>query len=132
MEKTFFWPVRVYYEDTDAQGIVYYANYLRFMERARTEWLRAAGIEQDQLRLQHDKIFVVTSTTNNYHTPARFNDELDVSVTLKSRGRASFVLEQNIYRRDAERTLICSGETKAACLTASTMKPAKLPNELLP
>ncbi|MEM7279585.1 MAG: tol-pal system-associated acyl-CoA thioesterase [Pseudomonadota bacterium] len=131
MTEPFYWPVRVYYEDTDAQGIVYYANYLRFMERARTEWLRALGLEQDELREQRDLIFVVVSTFTEYHTPAAFNDELEVGVVLKKAGGASFVMEQNIYRRDASRTLICSGETRAAALTASTRKPARLPTELL-
>jgi len=127
MSETFYWPVRVYYEDTDAQGIVYYANYLRFKERARTEWLRSLGIEQDALRAEENRIFVVVDTVAHFGMPARFNDELQVGVRLKERARASFLMEQNIYRDSPDGDLICSGETRAACLNATTRKPARLP-----
>ncbi|HSD68751.1 MAG TPA: YbgC/FadM family acyl-CoA thioesterase, partial [Woeseiaceae bacterium] len=88
--KTFVWPVRVYYEDSDAQGVVYYANYFKFMERARTEWIRSLGIEQDTLMKRDKRIFVVVDTTAEFLSPARFNDLLAVTVRLTDRSRATF------------------------------------------
>ncbi|MGB5346548.1 MAG: tol-pal system-associated acyl-CoA thioesterase [Woeseia sp.] len=124
----FSWPVRVYYEDTDAQGVVYYANYFRFMERARTEWLRAMGVEQDQLLRAERRVFVVVETQAEFLLPARFNDELNVTAQLLSKARASFELEQLITRKNGE--LLIRGRTRAACLNADTMKPARLPQNL--
>ncbi|MDH3769271.1 MAG: YbgC/FadM family acyl-CoA thioesterase, partial [Gammaproteobacteria bacterium] len=89
MSKPFSWPTRVYYEDTDAGGVVYYANYLRFMERARTEWLRAVGVEHDQLRAEHGIIFVVVSAEIQFQSPAKFNDALEVSVSVTQVKNAS-------------------------------------------
>ena len=124
----FCWPVRVYYEDTDAQGVVYYANYFRFMERARTEWLRALGVEQDVLMKEGRRIFVVVDAQTEFIKPARFNDELNVSVRLTNRARASFELEQIISRSDGDLLVRC--RTRAAYLNADTMKPAKLPADI--
>ena len=90
----FVWPVRVYYEDTDAGGVVFYANYLKFMERARTEWLRAAGVEQDALLAETGLLFVVVEVNVRYHKPARFNDLLDVTVVPVDRGRSRFTVRQ--------------------------------------
>ncbi len=132
LTETFYWPVRVYYEDTDAQGIVYYANYFRFMERARTEWLRALGIDQSALLAERNRLFVVVSTEAEFRVPGRFNDELHVSVELTRAARASFDLTQNIYRHSPAGELILTGRTRAACLTADTRKPARLPDELNP
>src|SRR5690348_9504550 len=92
----FTWPVRVYYEDTDLGGVVYHANYLRFMERARTEWLRSAGFEQDMLRDRLKVQFVVVEARIEFRRPARFNDELLVSVRPHSTGRASIEFDQDI------------------------------------
>jgi acyl-CoA thioester hydrolase len=92
----FFWPVRVYYEDTDCGGVVYYANYLRFMERARTEWLRALGFEQDVLATQHGVIFAVRSVALDFNRPARFNDLLRVSAGVVERRAASLTFAQEV------------------------------------
>lgn len=127
-DEPFRWPVRVYYEDTDAQGLVYYANYFRFMERARTEWLRALGVEQDELMQKERRVFVVVDTQAEFIKPARFNDELDVTARLTGRARASFELEQLIYRKSGE--LLLRGQTRAAYLDADTLKPARLPADL--
>jgi biopolymer transport protein TolQ len=99
MSESFSWPVRVYYEDTDTAGVVYYANYLKFMERARTEWLRSFGYEQDQLINQEDMIFVVRSVKLDYHRPALFNESLEVTATIKNMGKASIVFEQQVIRK---------------------------------
>ena len=90
----FVWPVRVYYEDTDAGGVVYYANYLKFMERARTEWLRTRGFEQDVLIKEQDLVFAVRSLSIDYLRPARLDDLLQVRVTVSELRRASIVFEQ--------------------------------------
>ena len=124
MGETFTWPVRVYYEDTDLAGVVYYANYLRYMERARTEWLRTLGIEQDAARAELGIVFVVVSCEVHYHEPARFNDELEVTVTVSDARRASLTFEQQVRRGDA---VLCSGSVRAACVAADTMKPRPLP-----
>jgi acyl-CoA thioester hydrolase len=126
----FCWPVRVYYEDTDAQALVYYANYFRFMERARTEWIRALGIEQDVLLREQRRLFVVVDTKADFIVPAKFNDELMVTAKLLSQGRASFLIEQNIYRNNLDGELLCRGQTRAAFLNADTLKPARLPESL--
>lgn len=126
----FVWPVRVYFEDSDAQGLVYYANYFKFMERARTEWIRALGVEQDVLLGEQRRLFVVVETHAEFVQPARFNDQLVVTAALRERARASFLLEQRIYRESLDGDLICRGTTRAAYLNADTMKPARLPDTL--
>jgi len=123
----FEWPVRVYYEDTDAQGVVYYANYFRFMERARTEWLRALGVDQEKLLRDERRMFVVVSTQADFIVPAKFNDELIVTARLKNLTRASFDIEQNIYRNGNDRTLLLKGGVKAAFLDADTHRPQRVP-----
>ena len=130
-EGAFHWPVRVYYEDTDAQGLVYFANYFKYMERARTEWLRARGIEQDRLRAEENRLFVVVETGARFLVPARFNDELWVSVELEEMARASFQMIQEIHRGAADGELLCTGTTRAACITAASYRPARLPRALL-
>ncbi len=129
-QKPFAWPVRVYYEDTDAQGLVYYANYFKFMERARTEWLRSLGIEQDILMREERRIFVVVDTKADFLEPARFNDELLVTAGLDSLARASFMIEQNIFRNSLDGTLLCRGTIRAALLNADTLKPVRVPASL--
>jgi len=127
----FTWKVRVYYEDTDLGGVVYHANYLRFMERARTEWLRALGFEQDVLRHHHSVQFVVVEAAVAFRRPARFNDELAVSVQVKRSGRASLVFHQEVRDGKAGHALLCTGEIKVACIDSDTFKPRPLPREIL-
>ena len=122
----FEWPVRVYYEDTDAQGVVYYANYFRFMERARTEWLRELGLDQKKMLSEERRMFVVVSTRAEFVMPAQFNDELIVTASLGYLTRASFDIEQNIYRGSRDGELLLRGGVKAAILDADTMKPQRV------
>lgn len=122
----FDWPVRIYYEDTDAAGIVFYANYLRYMERGRTEWLRTLGLEQDQLRAEQGVVFAVTTVNLNYLTPARFNDLLTVRSSLTQLGGASLEFEQHILRV-SDQAVCCRGMVKVACLDAMTLRPRRLP-----
>lgn len=126
--REFVWPVRVYYEDTDAGGVVYYANYLRFFERARTEWLRTLGFEQDALLRDAGVVFAVRRVEVDYLRPARFNDLLAVQARVAERGRASLVFEQEI-RRDGE--VLCRGLVKVACLDAASFRPAPIPQAVL-
>lgn len=125
---TFHWPVRVYWEDTDAGGVVYYANYLKFMERARSEWLRSFGFEQDALRDEAGVVFVVRRVEIDYLSPARFNDALDVTVGLHEAGRASLVVRQELLR--GSRCLAVAMIT-LACVDAVNFKPVKMPATLL-
>ncbi len=127
----FTWPVRVYYEDTDLGGVVYHANYLRFMERARTEWLRALGFEQDLLRKHHAVQFVVVEAALAFKRPARFNDELTVSVVVHQGGRASLKFHQEVRNAAAGHALLCSGEVRVACIDSESFKPRPLPREIL-
>lgn len=129
-DKPFAWPVRVYYEDTDAQGVVYYANYFRFLERARTEWLRSLGIEQDGMLYDQRRMFVVTSIKADFLIPARFNEQLSVTASLLSRARASFEIEQNIYRDNLDGEQLCRSSMRAAFLNADTLRPTRLPDSL--
>jgi len=126
----FLWPVRVYYEDTDSGGVVYYANYLKFMERARTELLRSLGFEQDELMRNDGVIFAVRSVAVEYHRPARFNDLLQVSARIAEPGRASVVFEQEVRREAPEPTVLVSGRVRVACLDAVTLKPRPLPKSM--
>jgi acyl-CoA thioester hydrolase len=120
-------PVRVYWEDTDAGGVVYYASYLKFLERARSEWLRALGIDQVKLQREERLQFVVVEANIRYHRPARFDDELVVSVTLDSLRGASVQMAQEV-RRAGE--LLVSADVRAACIDADTLKPRPLPKAL--
>jgi len=122
----FFWPVRVYYEDTDSGGVVYYANYLKFMERARTERLRALGFEQDQLRRDPGILFTVHSVQVDFKRPALFNDALEVTAEISEQRRASLTFEQEIRRCGADEVL-CDGSVRIACVDASTFKPCSIP-----
>ncbi|MFN3749988.1 MAG: tol-pal system-associated acyl-CoA thioesterase [Thiobacillus sp.] len=124
----FVWPVRVYWEDTDAGGVVYYANYLRFMERARSEWLRSRGFEQDVLRDEAGVVFVVRRVEIDYLAPARFNDALEVSVVLHETGRASIVVRQELLRGDAR---LVQAEVTLACVDAARFKPVRMPESLV-
>ncbi|VAW91288.1 Tol-Pal system-associated acyl-CoA thioesterase [hydrothermal vent metagenome] len=125
----FAWPVRVYYEDTDAGGVVYHANYLHFMERARTEWLRAMGFEQDELKSQMDVLFAVRSMNLEYYSPARFNDSLMVTVKIINLRGASMMLEQDI-KKENESGVLCQGKVRIVCLTASSFRPCPIPTQI--
>jgi len=120
--------VRVYYEDTDAGGVVYYANYLRFMERARTEWLRALGYEQDTLIREEGLLFAVRSASVNFIRPARFNDLLEVNATLSELKRASVTFEQQVLLSD--QTIAADGVVRLACLDAASLRPRPIPENL--
>ncbi len=125
----FLWPVRVYYEDTDAGGVVFYANYLKFMERARTEWLRQLGFNQDELIVQQNVIFAVRNAQLDYRQPARFNDKLLVSARVVQTGKASLTFEQKVWREDND-AVLCEAKIKIASLDAATFKPCGIPPEL--
>ena len=112
MPATFQWPIRVYWEDTDAGGIVFYANYLKFFERSRTEWLRSLGIAQQSLRKSTGGIFVVTETSLRYHRPARLDDELIVTTSLIEKGRASLIIGQKALLKSEQNELICTSPDK--------------------
>jgi acyl-CoA thioester hydrolase len=125
--QAFVWPIRVYYEDTDAQGLVYYANYFKFMERARTEWIRTLGIEQDVMLNEERRCFVVVETYASFISPARFNDQLVATARMSEHTKATFMIEQNIHRMSIEGELLCKGTTKAAFIDTDTLKPLRLP-----
>ncbi len=129
----FLWPVRVYYEDTDAGGVVYYANYLKFMERARTECLRSLGFELDQLQQQYGIIFAVHNVSIQYKKPARFNDSLNVVTSIISLGKVSIVFCQKIFpEKGSVNTLpLCVAEVKIACLNAEQFSSQKIPAPVL-
>lgn len=127
----FIWPVRVYYEDTDSGGVVYYANYLKFMERARTEWLRSLGFEQDELLKRDNILFAVRSISLDYLKPARFNDRLLVTAGISARGRASLSFDQTVRRDSREAEVLCTAQVRIACLAADTLRPQPLPKQLL-
>jgi len=129
-QKPFEWPVRVYYEDTDAQGVVYYANYFRFLERARTEWLRSLGVDMVALQAQERRIFVVAEVQVRFIAPARLSDELLVTARLANLTRVSFDIEQKIYRGNTDGELLIDGNVKAAYLDADTMRPKRIPSSL--
>ena len=124
---SFSWPTRVYWEDTDAGGVVYHAQYLAFLERARTEWLRARGYGQELLRADHDLVFAVRAMRIDFRAPARLDDPLDVSVALRQCRRASLVIAQDI-RCDGR--LLLDAEVKVAALDATGFRPRGIPGTL--
>ncbi|HKE44646.1 MAG TPA: tol-pal system-associated acyl-CoA thioesterase [Steroidobacteraceae bacterium] len=128
---TFTFPVRVYWEDTDAGGIVYYANYLKFMERARTELLRSFGIHQNQLAQEQGVMFAIVSVNIDYLLPARLDDLLQITCTIMAEGRASFAFSQDVYRERVGGELLTRARTRAACLDCATLRPRRLPESLL-
>lgn len=126
----FTWAVRVYYEDTDSAGVVYHSNYLKFMERARTEWLRARGNSQNQLQAQEGVIFVVTRMNIQFLRPARIDDLLSVRARITAAAGASLTFDQSIHNEADE--LICRADVDVACLDARTFRPRRLPASLRP
>jgi acyl-CoA thioester hydrolase len=121
---TFRWPVRVYYEDTDSGGVVYYANYLKFLERARTEWLRSLGFELDAVAREHGAIFIVRSLAIEYLRPAAFNDEIAATVELGELGGGQIILTQRILRRLEE---LATARVRLACVNTATFRPVRIP-----
>jgi acyl-CoA thioester hydrolase len=125
MPSVFTWAVRVYYEDTDAGGIVFYANYLKFFERARTEWLRALGIGQQELLEREGAVFVVKNVSLDYHLPARLDDQVTLTLTVEKLGRASVQFAQQAWLGEQ---LLTSASVKVGCVDAATMRPRSLPD----
>ena len=127
--------LRVYWEDTDAGGVVFYANYLKFFERARTEWLRAKGVAQHRLREETGAMFIVTDTTLRYLAPARLDDQLRITVLPIEIGRASMTLQQQAWKLAGntdgeESTLLCEGRIRIGCVDASSFRPRRLPPQV--
>ncbi len=120
--------LRVYWEDTDAGGVVFYANYLKFFERARTEWLRSFGFGQQALRDETGAIFIVASTSVHYRRPARLDDAIDVTVAVRESGRASMLIAQQAWRGDE---LLAEGEIRIGCVDAGTFRPTRIPIPIL-
>ena len=127
-ESYFRWAVRIYYEDTDAGGIVYYANYLKFFERARTEWLRQAGIHQQLIAEQEQAMFVVKSTSMDYHLPAKLDDELSITVKVEKLGRASILFSQQGWRANQ---CLFSALIKVGCVDTQTIRPRAIPLQVV-
>jgi acyl-CoA thioester hydrolase len=125
-------PIQVYWEDTDAGGIVYHANYLRYFERARTSWLRALGIHQHDLRQRTGGMFVVSGCTLQYLSPARMDDALIASAALQEAGRARLTLAQQAWRvnPDGSRDALCEATVRLCWVDATTLRPARIPQEL--
>ncbi len=128
-DPTFTWPVRVYWEDTDAGGVVYHASYLRFLERARTEWLRANGIDQSAVRENYGVVFVVRDITIEFHAPARLDDEVEVLIEAVELRSASMSFAQRILRR-GDGTVLTSARVRAACVAAADFRPQRIPEAL--
>jgi len=134
----FTWPVRIYWEDTDAGGIVFYANYLKFFERARTEWLRSLGLNQQVLREETGGMFVVSDTRVRYHRPARLDDVLYVTASVQEAGRAALVLTQQALSahpahpyEQQQPLLHCEGTIRIGWVDAHTLRPARIPPRVL-
>ena len=125
--EAFTWQARVYYEDTDAAGVVFYANYLRYMERARTEWLRSLGFEQARLRREHNIVFAVRRQSIDYKKPGRLDDLLTITARLLKQ-RANMLLFQQLITRD--QALLTRATVRVACLRADTLKSAPIPRAL--
>jgi acyl-CoA thioester hydrolase len=124
--------LRVYWEDTDAGGVVFYANYLKFFERARTEWLRSFGVAQQTLRDETGGMFVVSEATVKYLRPARLDDELIITAQRAESGRASITIEQEAWCNAAgERVLLCTGRVRIGWVASATLKPERIPEHIL-
>ena len=129
VDPVFSFPIRVYWEDTDAGGVVYHASYLRFLERARTEWLRAQGIEQQAVKDSDDLVMVVREMRIDFLKPARLDDLLAATSVLAERRRASFLVSQELFRGP---DCLVRAEVRVACVTASQFRPRALPEWLVP
>ncbi|UDM51284.1 tol-pal system-associated acyl-CoA thioesterase [Cupriavidus sp. MP-37] len=124
----FVWTLRVYWEDTDAGGVVFYANYLKFFERARTEWLRSLGIEQQALADQAGVVFIVRSTAVDYNAPARLDDQLEIRTRIDRVGPASVQFTQEAWRGEQ---MLATGAIRVGCVDKSTFRPAPIPDPVL-
>jgi len=124
----FHWPVRVYWEDTDAGGVVYYANYLKYLERARTEWLRRLGYEQDQLIREAGILFAVRRVEIDYLLPARFNDALVVEARIESLSKVALTFRQRILRAPTQ--VLSEAEVKVVCLDKDSFRPSAIPQDI--
>jgi len=125
----FAWAARVYWEDTDRGGVVYYANYLRFLERARTEWLRAQGLSQQTLASEHQILFTVVGLNIEYRRPAKLDDTLVITCEPRTGGAASVSFTQGVYRSQLdERELLASADVRVACVDARSFRPQRLPD----
>ncbi|MCD2514517.1 tol-pal system-associated acyl-CoA thioesterase [Comamonas endophytica] len=124
-------PIRIYWEDTDAGGIVFYANYLKFFERARTEWLRSLGIEQQKLREQTGGMFVVTQAQVDFHRPARLDDQLLVTARLQTSGRASMTIRQQAFLQSDPDALLSEASIRIGWVNGADMRPMRIPISLL-
>jgi len=122
------WPIRVYYEDTDAGGIVFYANYLKFFERARTEWLRACGVDQNRLAEETGAIFIVRSTAVDYRAPARLDDIVKIVSQIERLGRASVDFTQEAWR---DGTLLATGTIRIGCVDRVALRPVAIPSPVV-
>ena len=131
LSELFLWQARVYWEDTDAGGIVYYANYFRFLERARTEWLRSRGISQRALARDPGLIFTVIELQAQYRRPARIEDLLAISCQPAREGGASLRFEQNVWRDSDAGELLLQASVRVACLDAQSLKPRRLPEVII-
>jgi acyl-CoA thioester hydrolase len=127
MQSVFRIPIRVYYEDTDASGVVYHANYLRYFERARTEWLRAHGFDQERLKAEQGVAFTLASISVRYLRPARLDDELRVSAAVSGHGRASIEFEQQIHYAAEGGALLATASVRAGCVDVATFRPTVIP-----
>lgn len=127
LNPVFSWPLRVYYEDTDLSGVVYHANYLKFFERARTEWLRALGCSQERLRGEIQVVFTVSQINVAFRSPARLDDELEATVAVTELKRASLVLSQTLRLREQPDRLLASAEVRVASVDAASFRPTALP-----
>jgi len=132
MKAIFTFPIRIYWEDTDAGGIVFYANYLKFFERARTEWLRSLGVEQQSLKDKSGGMFVVSETHIKYFSPARLDDLIEVTAQTSEAGRASLVLYQQAWHFvNGEHKLLAEGTIRIGWVDTQTMKPGRIPAQIL-
>jgi acyl-CoA thioester hydrolase len=126
----FTWPVRIYYEDTDVSGVVYHANYLRYFERGRTEWLRAQGLSQETLRLQHGVAFTVANLQIDFLKPARLDELLDVTIEVTSRKRASLIFGQTLRYPGSDGAVLARATARVGCVDVMNFRPCMLPERL--
>lgn len=131
VQPAFSWPLRIYYEDTDLSGVVYHANYLRYFERARTEWVRALGLAQDRLMQSEGLAFTVADLQIRYLRPARLDDDLEVTVTVAQRRRASLLFEQQLRRQRDPNEILATAQVRVACVDVRNFRPRPLPALLM-
>ena len=131
VQPAFSWPLRIYYEDTDLSGVVYHANYLRYFERARTEWVRALGLAQDRLMQSEGLAFTVADLQIRYLRPARLDDDLEVTVAVAQRRRASLQFEQQLRRVGSPNEILAIAQVRVACVDVRSFRPRPLPAQLM-